>query len=101
MLVEPEDPLTTSERAQLAVEQLRERGWTFRRIARECGISVEAVHRSASGVGRIRQSTEEVLVTVAATATARQRALELEGGLGHRPGADASVRKGPLRRGYV
>lgn len=32
------------------------------------GVSVEAVHRSASGVGRIRASTQEAILAVAASA---------------------------------
>jgi hypothetical protein len=59
------NPLVGSDRGQLAVETMRERGLTYRQIARTCGVSIEAVHRPASGVGRIRLSTEEALVAVA------------------------------------
>ena len=65
--VEPENPLVSSEAAQQAVEELRERGMSYRQIARLSGVSIEAVHRSASGVGRIRMSTQEALLTVAAS----------------------------------
>jgi len=41
---------------------------TFRQIARLARISVESVHRSASGVGRIRTSTHEAIQHVAAAA---------------------------------
>jgi hypothetical protein len=66
-VIEPENPLVSSETAQKAVEELRERGMTYRQIARLGGVSVEAVHRSASGVGRIRASTQEAILTVAAS----------------------------------
>ena len=64
-VVEPENPLVSSETAQKAVEELRERGMSYRQIARLGGVSIEAVHRSANGVGRIRQSTETTLLRVA------------------------------------
>ena len=64
-IVKPENPLISSEAAQKAVEELRERGMTYRQIARLGGVSIEAVYRSANGVGRIRQSTEEALLQVA------------------------------------
>lgn len=64
-MVEPNNPLVSSEQAQLAVEAMRKRGWTYREIARRTGVSIEAVHRSASGVGLIRQTTEDALVSVA------------------------------------
>ena len=38
---------------------------TYRQISRLAGVSVEAVHRNARGVGRIRASTQEALLTVA------------------------------------
>ena len=65
--VEPVNPLVSSETAQKAVEELRERGMTLREIARLAGVSIEAVHRSASGVGRIRTSTQEALLQVASS----------------------------------
>ena len=67
-VVEPENALVSSEAAQRAVEGLRERGMSFRQIARLGGVSIESVHRSANGVGRIRQSTETALLQVAASA---------------------------------
>ena len=66
-IVEPENPLITSETAQRAVEELRDRGMSYRQIARLSGVSIEAVHSSASGVGRIRESTEEALLQVASS----------------------------------
>ena len=66
--VEPENPLVSSETAQQAVGELRERGMTYRQIARLSGVSVEAVHRSASGVGLIRMSTQAALLQVATSA---------------------------------
>ncbi len=59
---EPENALVQPEPAQKAVEELRGRGMTYRQIARLGGVSIEAVHRSATGVGRIRQSTETALL---------------------------------------
>jgi DNA-binding LacI/PurR family transcriptional regulator len=44
---------------------------TYRQIARLSGVSIEAVHRSASGVGRIRASTQEAILTVATSANGR------------------------------
>ena len=41
---------------------------TYRQIARLSGVSVEAVHRSASGVGLIRMSTQAALLQVATSA---------------------------------
>ena len=67
-IVEPENALVSSETAQKAVEELRERGMSYRQIARLAGVSVEAVHRSASGVGRIRASTQEAILTLASSA---------------------------------
>lgn len=64
-MIEPENPLASSETAQKAVEELRDRGMTYRQISRLAGVSVEAVHRNARGVGRIRASTQEALLTVA------------------------------------
>lgn len=72
-VVEPENPLISSETAQQAVEELRERGMTYRQIARLSGVSIEAVHRSANGVGRIRQSTETALQTVASSTNGNGR----------------------------
>jgi hypothetical protein len=66
-IVEPENPLVSSETAQKAVEELREKGLSYRQIARLGGVSVEAVHRSASGVGRVRASTQEAIVQVASS----------------------------------
>ena len=66
-VVEPENPLVSSEQAQLHVETMREHGMSYRQIARMAGVSVESVHRSASGVGRIRSSTEEALLQVASS----------------------------------
>jgi hypothetical protein len=68
-VVEPDNPLVSSERAQLHVEAMHEHGMSYRQIARLAGVSVEAVHRSASGVGRIRSSTEEALLQVASSLT--------------------------------
>ena len=67
-VVEPDNPLIPSDRAQRAVEELRDRGMSYRQIARLGGVSVEAVHRSASGVGRIRASTQEAILTLASSA---------------------------------
>jgi hypothetical protein len=64
--LDPVNPLVSSEQAQKAVEHLRDRGMTYRQISRLAGVSVEAVHRSAGGVGRVRQSTEQALLHVAA-----------------------------------
>jgi hypothetical protein len=64
-IVEPENALISSETAHKAVEELRERGMSYRQIARLGGVSIESVHRSANGVGRIRQSTETALLQVA------------------------------------
>ena len=66
-VVEPENPLVSSEQAQLHVDAMHEHGMSYRQIARLAGVSVEAVHRSASGVGRIRSSTEEALLQVASS----------------------------------
>ena len=66
-VIEPENPLISSEQAQRAVEHMREHGMSLREIARLAGVSVESVHRSASGVGRIRASTQEAILTVAAS----------------------------------
>lgn len=68
-LVEPENPLVDSMVAQKAVEDLRSKGFTFRQISRLAGVSVEAVHRSSAGVGRIRSSTEQALLQVASSLT--------------------------------
>jgi hypothetical protein len=68
-LVEPENPLVSSEQAQRHVEAMREHGMSYREIARLAGVSIEAVHRSASGVGRIRSSTEEALLQTASSLT--------------------------------
>jgi hypothetical protein len=68
-VIEPENPLVSSEQAQVHVEALRDPGLTYRQIARLAGVSVEAVHRSASGVGRIRSSTEQALLQVALSLT--------------------------------
>ena len=70
-IVEPENALVSSETAQRAVEELRERGMSYRQIARLSGVSIEAVHRSANGVGRIRQSTEAALLQVASNGNAK------------------------------
>jgi hypothetical protein len=72
-VVEPVNPLVDSLKAQLTVEAMRDRGLTYRQIARTCGVSIEAVHRSASGIGRIRLSTEEALVGVAARLNGKKR----------------------------
>ncbi len=66
-VVTPQDPLVPSTSAQIAVESLRDHGLTFRQIARTAGLSIEVVHRAASGIGRIRQSSESALVGVAAS----------------------------------
>lgn len=63
-VLEPENPLVDSMVAQKAVEDLRSKGLTFHEISRMAGVSVEAVHRSSGGVGRIRSSTEEALLQV-------------------------------------
>jgi hypothetical protein len=68
-VVVPDNPLVDSQQAQLAVDAMRELGWTYREIARRTGVSIEAVHRSASGVGLIRSSTEEALLQVASSLT--------------------------------
>lgn len=68
-VVEPENALVDSTVAQKAVEDLRSKGLTFRQISRLAGVSVEAVHRSSGGVGRIRSSTEEALLQVASSLT--------------------------------
>ena len=60
-----ENPLVSGMPAQLAVQQMRAHGLTFRQISRASGVSIEAIHRSASGVGRIRASTDDALVGVA------------------------------------
>jgi hypothetical protein len=41
-VIEPENPLVSSEQAQLYVEAMREHGMTYRQIARTAGVSVEA-----------------------------------------------------------
>ena len=66
-VVEPENPLVDSMVAQKAIEDLRSKGMSFRQISRLAGVSVEAVHRSSGGVGRIRSSTEEALLQVASS----------------------------------
>ena len=66
-VVEPENPLVDSMVAQKAIEDLRSKGFSFRQISRMAGVSVEAVHRSSGGVGRIRSSTEEALLRVSAS----------------------------------
>jgi hypothetical protein len=66
-VVEPDNPLVSSEQAQLHVEAMREHGMSYRQIARQAGVSIESVHRSASGVGRIRQSTEDALLQVSSS----------------------------------
>src|SRR5688572_1076684 len=63
-VIEPENPLVSSEQAQVHVEAMRDHGMTYRQIARLAGVSIEAVHRSASGVRRIRASTEQALFQV-------------------------------------
>jgi hypothetical protein len=65
-VVEERNPLVDSMAAQKAVEELRSRGMTYREISRLAGVSVEAVHRAAGGVGNVRRSTEEALLAVAA-----------------------------------
>ena len=64
-VLEPDNPLVDSTLAQKAIEDLRSKGMSFRQISRLAGVSVEAVHRSSGGVGRIRSSTEEALLQVA------------------------------------
>lgn len=68
-LVEPENPLVDSMVAQKAIEDLRSKGLSFRQISRLAGVSVEAVHRSWGGVGRIRSSTEQALLQIASSLT--------------------------------
>ena len=68
-VIEPENPLVDSMVAQKAIEDLRSKGLSFRQISRLAGVSVEAVHRSSGGVGRIRSSTEEALLEVVSSLT--------------------------------
>ena len=68
-VIEPENPLVESMVAQKAIEDLRSKGFSFRQISRLAGVSVEAVHRSSGGVGRIRSSTEEALLQVLSSLT--------------------------------
>ena len=67
-VVEHVNGLVSSEAAQKAIDELRERGMTYRQIARMAGVSIEAVHRCASGVGLIRMSTQAALLQVATSA---------------------------------
>ena len=70
-VIEPENPLVDSMLAQKAIEDLRSKGLSFRQISRLAGVSVEAVHRSSGGVGRIRTSTEEALLEVVSSLNGR------------------------------
>jgi hypothetical protein len=63
-VVEPPNPLVSSELAQRHVEELRQQGLTYRQISRLAGVAVESVYRAATGVGLIRESTESALLQV-------------------------------------